>query len=54
MCELRSHPVYGKYLNQNKDGTLRIDRDKTKAQEKYDGKYLLRTSDDTLTLYLAI
>lgn len=49
MCRLRTHGMYGKYIKQNKNGTLRIDRAAVKAEEKYDGKYLLRTSDDTLT-----
>jgi hypothetical protein len=47
-CRLRSHPSYGKYLRQLKDGTLRIDKQAVREAEKYDGKYLIRTSDDTL------
>lgn len=45
-CRLRSHPSYGKYLRQLKDGTLRIDKQAVREAEKYDGKYLIRTSDD--------
>jgi hypothetical protein len=32
-----------------KDGTLRIDKQAVREAEKYDGKYLIRTSDDTLS-----
>ena len=49
VCALMSHPVYGRYLKQTKTGKLSIDRAKVKAEERFDGKYLLRTSDDTLT-----
>lgn len=49
VCALTSHPVYGRYLGQTKTGKLRIDRAKVKAEERFDGKYLLRTSDDTLS-----
>ncbi|BBW98453.1 IS1634 family transposase [Geobacillus subterraneus] len=48
-CRLRSHPSYGKYLRQLKDGTLRIDKQAVRDAEKYDGNYLIRTSDDTLS-----
>jgi hypothetical protein len=33
-----------------KDGTLRIDQQAVREAEKYDGKYLIRTSDDTLSV----
>lgn len=49
VCALMSHPVYGRYLGQTRTGKLRIDRAKVKADERFDGKYLLRTSDDTLS-----
>lgn len=48
-CRLRSHPSYGKYLRQLKDGTLRLNKQAIRDAEKYDGKYLIRTSDDTLS-----
>jgi transposase len=32
-----------------KDGTLRIDKQAAVKAEKYDGKYLIRTFDDTLS-----
>jgi len=49
VCALRSHPTRGRYLKQDKKGRLSIDRAKVKAEERLDGKYLLRTSDDTLS-----
>lgn len=48
-CRLRTHPTYGKYLRQLKDGTLKLDKQAIRDAEKYDGKYLIRTSDDTLS-----
>ena len=48
ICALHSHSVYGRYLRQLKDGQLRLDRGKIKESERLDGKYLIRTSDDTL------
>jgi transposase len=47
-CRLRAHAGYGKYLTQHKDGTLKLNRAAVKAEERYDGKYLILTSDDTL------
>jgi hypothetical protein len=52
------HKLYGKlsakrgykrFLRQTKTGKLRIDRAAVKAEEHLDGKFLLRTSDPTLT-----
>lgn len=48
VCALLSHRAYGRYLKQTKAGQLRIDTAKVKADERLDGKYLLRCSDDTL------
>lgn len=48
-CALRSHPTLGRYVRQNKDGRLKIDRAKVRAEEKLDGKYLLSTSDSNLS-----
>jgi len=50
VCELKSHRIYGKYIKERKDGTLRIDRSKLREESRYDGKYLVETSDDTLSL----
>lgn len=48
--ELKSHRLYGKYLIELKSGHLKIDRDKLQFETRYDGKYLLETSDDSLSL----
>jgi hypothetical protein len=47
---LKSHRLYGKYLIELKDGRLKIDRSKFEFESRYDGKYLLESSDDTLSL----
>src|SRR5690606_7069998 len=38
-----------KYLRQLKDGTLKLNKQAIRDAEKYDGKYLIRTSDDTIS-----
>ena len=48
MCKLRSHKVYGRYLRQLKDGRLKIHKMKIREDKKYDGKYLIQTSDDMI------
>lgn len=48
VCRLMSHPVYGRYLRL-RNGKPEIDRDRVREEERLDGKYLLRTSDDTLS-----
>jgi len=48
-CELRSNKSMGRYLKQKADGTLSINKAKIKAEERLDGKFLLSTSDDTLS-----
>jgi transposase len=50
ICTLTSHRVYGRYLEIRKDGTVKIDKHKVAAEERLDGKYLIKTSDDTLSL----
>ena len=49
-CALVSHRVYGKYVKTLKDGQIKIDRAAVSAEKRLDGKYLIRTSDDTLSL----
>lgn len=49
VCRLVSHPTYGRYLKLDKKGWPKIDRAKIKADARLDGKYLIRTSDDTLS-----
>ena len=46
---LLAHPSLGKYLRELKSGQLRIDRAKVRQYEKLDGKYLLSTSDKSLS-----
>jgi transposase len=48
-CALRDHRTLGRYLRQTKTGRLALDRAKIAAQEKLDGKYLLTTSDLSLS-----
>jgi hypothetical protein len=47
-CALRSHPVFGRYIQQTKTGKLRLNREKIEAEERLDGKFLISTSDDDL------
>lgn len=49
VCELLSHRTMGRYLKQLKSGAIKIDRKKVRAEEALDGKYLLSTSDDSLS-----
>ncbi|MEX0836221.1 MAG: IS1634 family transposase [Nitriliruptor sp.] len=46
---IREKPGLWRYLRVTKSGLLRIDRAKIAAEAKLDGKYLLRTSDLTLS-----
>ena len=46
---IRRHPVYGRYLKTDHKGRLRLNEAKIREEERLDGKYLLRTSDDTLS-----
>ena len=48
-CALRSHAVFGRYIRQTETGKLRIDREKIKAEERLDGKFLVSASDDGLS-----
>jgi len=48
-CKLRAHRSMGRYLRQTKTGRLLIDRAKVRDEARLDGKYLITTSDDTLT-----
>lgn len=49
VCALIAHPSKGRYLKELKSGALRIDRAKVRTEERLDGKYLLTSSDDSLT-----
>jgi len=49
VCALLSHRAMGRYIRQTKTGKLRINLAKVQEEEALDGKYLLSTSDDTLS-----
>ena len=48
-CALREHPALGRYLRQQANGRLVIDRAKVAAETNLDGKYLLSTNDPHLS-----
>lgn len=48
-CDLRATPTNRRFLRVTKAGLLRIDRASVVADAKLDGKFLLRTSDPTLS-----
>ncbi|MGH7403751.1 MAG: IS1634 family transposase, partial [Candidatus Rokuibacteriota bacterium] len=48
-CALRDHPTLSRYLRQSPSGRLALDRAKIAAEERLDGKYLLTTSDPSLS-----
>jgi len=48
-CALVTHRSMGRYVRELKSGKLRINKAKIAEEEKLDGKYLLSTSDDSLS-----
>lgn len=48
-CALRDHPTLKRWIRQQKNGRLLIDRAKIKVEANLDGKYLLATSDPEIT-----
>ncbi len=48
-CALRDHPTLKRWIRQQRNGHLVIDRAKVKAEANLDGKYLLATSDPHIT-----
>ena len=48
-CRLRDKPAYRRFLRVTDGGLLRIDRGAVAAEARLDGKFLLRTSDPTLS-----
>jgi len=46
---LATKPAFDRFLRQTKTGKLRIDRSAVNHERKLDGKYLLRTSDESLS-----
>ena len=49
VCALLAHRSMGRYLKQQKSGALVIERAKINEEERLDGKYILSTSDDSLS-----
>ncbi|NPV71137.1 MAG: transposase [Firmicutes bacterium] len=48
-CALRAHPAYGRYVRQTRTGKLALNRARIKAEEGFDGKFLVSSSDDGLS-----
>lgn len=48
-CELLASRRYGRYLTTDYTGRPRLDAAKVKAAEKFDGKFVVITNDDTLS-----
>jgi transposase len=48
-CELRVSARFGKYLRETATGKLLIDRGAIADAERYDGKWVITSNDDTLT-----
>ena len=47
--ELRTTPGLRRLLRRTKDGKLRVDRSKVNDEARYDGKFVLRSDDDSLS-----
>ena len=50
VCELRASGRYGRYLRLTKTGQPRIDAAQVAALEKLDGKFVVHSNDDTLSV----
>lgn len=50
MCELLTSGRYGRYLRETANGKLRIDRAAIADAKRYDGKWVITSNDDTLTV----
>lgn len=48
--ELLASRRYKRYVSINKAGNIRLDKAKIKNVEKYDGKWVIETNDDTISL----
>jgi hypothetical protein len=48
-CELLTSQRFGRYLRQTKTGLVRIDRAAVTDAERYDGKWVITSNDDTLS-----
>ena len=49
VCALTTHPTKGRFVRELKTGQLRINRAAVKEEERLDGKYVVITSDDSLS-----
>jgi len=49
VCDLLAHKVFGKYLREQKNGKLVINKTKVTGEAKLDGKYLISTSDEHMS-----
>jgi transposase len=49
-CQLLSSKRFAPYLSQDENGRPYLDRDKVKRAEHLDGKFVLTTNDDTLSV----
>ena len=48
-CELLASERFGRYLRQSKTGALRIDRAAVKRDQRFDGKWVVTSNDDSLS-----
>lgn len=48
-CALRAHTTFGRYVAQTPTGRLKLHREKIASEELLDGKFLISTSDDSLS-----
>jgi transposase len=48
-CALMASKRYGRYLSADRHGRPKLDATKVKAAEKFDGKFVVITNDDTLS-----
>ncbi len=49
-CELIASERFGRYLRRTKRGALRIDRAAVRQEAHYDGKWVITSNDDSLTV----
>ena len=49
VCELRAGGRYGRYLRLDPRGRARIDRATVRAAERFDGRFVVHSNDDTLS-----
>jgi transposase len=49
VCELRASQRYGRYLTEDTQGRLLIDLAAVKEAQRFDGKWVVTSNDDTLT-----